>query len=49
MAFFGGLTHQEIAHQTVMPLGSIKSILRRSMQTLRPLLEQANVSVKESP
>ncbi len=48
MAFFGGLTHQEIAHQTGMPLGSIKSILRRSMQTLRPLLDQANVSVKES-
>ncbi len=49
MAFFAGLTHQEIADRTGMPLGSIKSILRRSMQTLRPLLEQANVSMKESP
>ena len=47
LAFFKGLTHQEIAEHTALPLGSVKSILRRSMQALRPLLERDEVSAKE--
>lgn len=39
LAFFRGLTHQEIADQTGMPLGSAKTVLRRAMQRLKGLLE----------
>lgn len=49
LAFFKGLSHEEIAQHTGMPLGSIKSILRRGMQALRPILEQAKVCMKEVP
>ncbi len=47
LAFFKGLSHHEIAQETGMPLGSIKSILRRSMQSLRSVLEHGGVSVEE--
>lgn len=40
LAFFRGLTHQEIATQTGMPLGSIKTILRKAMLKLKELLSQ---------
>lgn len=39
LAFFRGLTHEEIAAQTAMPLGSVKSLIRRSLQQLRTLLD----------
>jgi RNA polymerase sigma-70 factor (ECF subfamily) len=39
LAFFRGLTHEEIAAQTGMPLGSVKSLIRRSLQQLRSLLD----------
>lgn len=35
LAFFGGLTHEEIAGHTGMPLGSVKSNIRRALITLR--------------
>ncbi len=38
LAFLRGLSHQEIATHTGMPLGTIKTILRTAMQTLRPRL-----------
>ncbi len=42
MAFFGGLTHQEIADDLHQPLGTIKARIRRGMlklrETLRPKL-----------
>lgn len=47
LAFFKGLSHQEIAEQTDMPLGTVKSIIRRSMVSLRSMLERAEISVKE--
>ena len=35
MAFFDGLTHAEIAERTGNPLGTIKTRIRRALQTLR--------------
>ena len=39
LAFFRGLTHEEIAAQEGVPLGSVKSIIRRALQQLRRTLE----------
>ena len=49
LAFFRGLTHQEITTQTGMPLGTIKTALRRAMQTMRPVLERTTIAVRENP
>lgn len=38
LAFLRGLTHQEIAAHTHMPLGSVKTVLRRALETLRTQL-----------
>jgi RNA polymerase sigma-70 factor (ECF subfamily) len=38
LIFFKGLTQQEIAEQTGLPLGTVKSHLRRSLVTLRDAL-----------
>ena len=39
MAFFGGLTHLEIAEALKEPLGTIKARIRRGMLKLRESLE----------
>lgn len=39
MAFFGGMTHQEIADKLKEPLGTIKARIRRGMLKLRDSLE----------
>jgi RNA polymerase sigma factor (sigma-70 family) len=39
LAFFRGLTHEEIAAQAAMPLGSVKSAIRRALRQLRGHLE----------
>lgn len=38
LAFFRGLSHEEIASHTALPLGTVKSQIRRAMITLREVL-----------
>jgi RNA polymerase sigma-70 factor (ECF subfamily) len=38
LAFFRGMTHEEIASHTGMPLGSVKSAIRRALRQLRERL-----------
>jgi len=47
LAFFRGLTHEEIAACTQLPLGTVKSQIRRSLQALRQHL--AEVGCREIP
>lgn len=47
LAFFKGLTHQEIAAYTGMPLGTIKTLLRKAMSILKQDLIEASVSPKD--
>jgi RNA polymerase sigma factor (sigma-70 family) len=38
LSFFRGLSHEEIAEQTALPLGTVKSQIRRALQQLQKLL-----------
>jgi RNA polymerase sigma-70 factor (ECF subfamily) len=44
MAFLQGLSHEEIATQTLLPLGTVKSQIRRALLTLRQLLGDHTLS-----
>ncbi len=39
LGFFGGITHQEIARQTGLPLGTVKTRIRMGLRKLRAALE----------
>jgi RNA polymerase sigma factor (sigma-70 family) len=43
LAFFDGLSHAEVAEQLREPLGTVKSWVRRALQTLKGCLERAAV------
>ncbi len=40
LAYFGGLTHQEIAERTAAPLGTVKSRMRLGLHKLRGMLTE---------
>jgi len=39
LAYFGGLTHREISQQLEMPLGTVKTHIRRGLQSLKAELK----------
>lgn len=39
LAFLDGLSHAEVAERTGMPLGTVKSHIRRGLAALKPLLQ----------
>jgi RNA polymerase sigma-70 factor (ECF subfamily) len=41
MGFFGGITHEEIARRTGVPLGTIKTRIRTGLRRLRSALDEA--------
>jgi RNA polymerase sigma-70 factor (ECF subfamily) len=43
LAFFKGLTHQEIADQTGQPLGTVKSRIRQGLKKLKELIQPLEV------
>ena len=47
LAFFEGLSHGDIASQTGLPLGTVKSRLRLAFSRLRQALEQGGVTKSE--
>jgi RNA polymerase sigma factor (sigma-70 family) len=48
LAFFRGLSHEEIAQQTTLPLGTVKSQIRRALVTLQQLLGDNGASALAS-
>ena len=48
LAFFRGLSHEEIARHTQLPLGTVKSQLRRALLELRQILGEGGFAALAS-
>jgi len=49
IAYFGGLTQQEISDKLGLPLGTVKTRMRTGMLKLRELLSEGSTSEIENP
>ncbi|MBH1986494.1 MAG: sigma-70 family RNA polymerase sigma factor [Burkholderiales bacterium] len=45
LAYYQGLTHAEVAQQMGQPLGTVKSWVRRGLQSLKTCLERASLAL----
>ena len=45
-AYFGGKTYEILAQQSAVPLGTMKSRIRRSLARLRDCLEKRNTTLR---
>ena len=46
LAFYRGLSHAELAAQTGLPLGTVKSVVRRALRKMREALTDPSASVR---